>query len=79
MSHLCFGALFLCVASFSATAETYYVDCQSGSDDSRGTDADAAWRSVEKVSAFVLEPGDAVLFRRGTRCSGALGSVNDFV
>ena len=75
-SRFYFRALFLCVACFAATpaamAETYYVDCQSGSDDSRGTGADAAWRSVENVSAFTLQPGDTVLFRCGTRCSGAL-------
>lgn len=71
MSHLYLRALFLCVA-LSATAETYYVDCQSGSDESRGTAAYTAWRSVEKVSTVALESGDAVLFRRGTRCSGAL-------
>jgi hypothetical protein len=72
MGHLYLSALVLCAASSAAAAETYYVDCRSGSDDRLGTAADAAWRSVDKVSAITLEPGDAVLFRRGTRCSGAL-------
>src|SRR4051794_14452724 len=72
MSNFYLRALLLCVASFAAAAETYYVDCQSGSDDSRGTSADAAWRSVQHLSALTLQPGDAVLFRRGTRCSGPL-------
>ena len=72
MGHFYFHALVLCVASIAASAETYYVDCQSGSDGGRGTTMDAAWKSVNKVSAITLQAGDAVLFRRATRCSGAL-------
>ena len=70
---LCFGGvLVLCATSLGFAAETYYVDCQAGSDESRGTSPSAAWKSVAKVSKVTLRAGDAVLLKRGTRCSGAL-------
>ena len=72
MGKLRVRALLFCVACFAAAAETYYVDCHSGSDESVGTSEDAAWRSIGKVGALMLQPGDAVLLKRGTRCSGAL-------
>jgi len=72
MSRIVLRALILGAACFFASAETYYVDCQSGSDESRGTSADAAWKSTAKVSTVTLRGGDVVLFKRGTRCSGAL-------
>lgn len=65
-------ALLLCAACMSAAANTWYVDCQSGSDASRGNAADAAWKSTAKVGSVLLGAGDSVLFRRGTRCQGAL-------
>lgn len=74
------GSAVLLLAAPAALGATYYVDCRAGSDAAAGTAADAAWKTVEKVSATVFAPGDAVLLRRGTRCSGMLsprGSGND--
>jgi hypothetical protein len=62
----------LLVPARVAFATTYYVDCAAGSDAAQGTTADAPWRTVAKVSATTFAPGDAVLFRRGTRCLGML-------
>ncbi len=56
----------------AGAAETYYVDCASGSDIAAGSSPESAWRSLEKVSATTFGPGDSILLRRGTRCSGAL-------
>lgn len=64
--------LVLCAISSAAPAATYYVDCQSGSDERAGQTPDTAWKSTAKVSGVALQPGDSVLFKRGTRCSGAL-------
>jgi hypothetical protein len=62
----------LFAAADAVGAATYYVDCRSGSDAAAGTAEDAAWLTTGKVSATTFAPGDAVLFHRGTRCSGML-------
>jgi len=55
-----------------AGARTFYVDCSSGSDDSEGSSAAAAWRTLAKVSGTAFSPGDSILLARGTRCAGQL-------
>lgn len=50
----------------------YYVDCAGGSDAASGDSPQAAWKSVARVSENTFSPGDAILLRRGTRCSGML-------
>lgn len=50
----------------------YYVDCAGGSDAASGDSPHSAWKCVSKVSGRVFSPGDAILLRRGTRCSGIL-------
>jgi hypothetical protein len=52
-------------------ATTYYVDATSGQDAFSGTSPSAAWRSIAKVNASPLSPGDRVLFKRGERWRGA--------
>ena len=47
------------------TAGTTYYVAADGSDDHDGRDAGHAWKSLEKVSAAELKPGDCVRFRRG--------------
>ncbi len=54
------------------SAATFYVDCTGGSDTGDGLSETSAWRSLEKVNSREFSPGDAVLFRRGTKCSGML-------
>ncbi|MEV5498784.1 right-handed parallel beta-helix repeat-containing protein [Nonomuraea fuscirosea] len=51
---------------------TYYVDSRAGSDGAAGTSAAAAWKSLEKVNAAELKPGDTVLFKRGGKFTGPL-------
>jgi hypothetical protein len=60
------------LAAPAAQGVTYHVDCQSGSDGAAGTTSETAWKTVQKVSETVFAPGDAILFRRGTRCQGML-------
>lgn len=45
-------------------AETYHVDLQ-GDDAASGTTPATAWKTVAKVNATALKPGDSVLFHRG--------------
>ena len=55
-----------------ALAADYYVNCQAGNDDADGQSPDAAWQTLAKVSATTFRPGDAILLKRGTRCTGSL-------
>jgi hypothetical protein len=64
--------LTLLAAPDAVSAATYHVDCRAGSDAAAGTTAETAWRTVARVSATTFAPGDAILLRRGTRCSGML-------
>jgi Right handed beta helix region/Bacterial Ig domain len=63
-----FASLF---AAGNAAAATFYVSA-NGSDASAGTSASAPWKSVSKVNATALSPGDAVLFEGGSTFSGLL-------
>ncbi|MEV6104377.1 right-handed parallel beta-helix repeat-containing protein [Streptomyces sp. NPDC051940] len=54
----------------AADGTTYYVDCRGGSDGAAGTSAGDAWRTLGRANSVVLGPGDRVLFRRGTACTG---------
>lgn len=70
----------LLTAAESASGATYHVDCAAGSDSATGATPAAAWKTVAKVSETTFAPGDAILFRRGTRCQGMLwpkGSGDD--
>ncbi|MBN6055129.1 hypothetical protein JYK22_24545, partial [Nonomuraea sp. RK-328] len=51
---------------------TYYVDSRKGDDSAAGTSATAPWRSLDKVNAADLKPGDAVSLKRGSRWTGTL-------
>ena len=65
-------ALLLALVALPAAAADYHVDCRDGSDAHDGRSPATAWRSLERVNAKVFSPGDSVLLRRGTRCTGAL-------
>lgn len=67
------------IASFtSAGAPTshsgtiYYIDCAQGNDSADARSPSTSWRTLAKVSQQVFRPGDSVLFKRGTTCSGML-------
>lgn len=59
-------------AQTGSSGQTYYVDCESGSDAQAGTSPEAAWQTLEKVNGTTFNPGDTILFKRGTVCSGML-------
>ena len=46
-------------------ATTYFVDDRNGDDQASGVAERQAWRSVERVNAADLRPGDIVRFRCG--------------
>jgi len=49
----------------SALGNTYYVDASAGNDANAGTSAAAPWKTIARVEAQTLAPGDTVLFKRG--------------
>lgn len=59
-------------AAACAGAETWYVDSLDGDDAAAGTRPEAAVRSLERVNALDVRPGDRVLFRRGGLWRGTL-------
>ena len=47
-----------------------YVDSATGNDSNPGSSPDVAWRSLARVSAAALNPGDQVLLKRGAAWTG---------
>ena len=64
---------FVLSFSLAATAAQYYVDSRSGDDTRAGTSPASAWRSLQKVNAFLFQPGDRLGFRAGSALVGAVG------
>ena len=60
------------MVALSAGAAEYYVDSAAGDDAAAGTSPQTAWRSLEKVNAAELRPGDVVRFKRGGLWRGSL-------
>lgn len=66
--------LMLCLAlgaGLSAQGKTYYVSPE-GNDAAAGLSAKEAWKTLEKVNAFVFQAGDKVLFEGGKTFYGQL-------
>jgi hypothetical protein len=59
------GSSAVLAFSFDALAETYYVDAMDGRDTNNGLAEATAWKTIAKVNASTLEPGDQILFKRG--------------
>ena len=68
------GAFLLAssLAACLAGATEYFVDSAAGDDAAAGTSVAAAWKSLDKVNAADLKPGDVVRFRRGGLWRGQL-------
>ena len=71
--------LCLVFASFSVTemtaaaaVNTYYVDSISGNDSNNGTSTGTPWKSLSKVNSTVFQPGDQILFKKGSVWTGTL-------
>lgn len=85
---LLIAAPVLIVPASALAATTYYVDATNGRDTNSGTASTATptgtrgpWKTIARVHTQPLQPGDAVLFRRGdvwreTLTVTASGAVN---
>ena len=69
-SRIAMLACLLC--GLVASAETFYLDADSGDDTRSGTASDQAWKSLERANRQVFQPGDRLLLRAGTRYRGQL-------
>ena len=56
----------------SATNVVYFVDSESGDDGADGISPRTAWRTLDRVNAADILPGERVLFRRGGLWRGTL-------
>jgi len=54
------------------TGHSFYVDCASGRDTSDGLAPDRAWATMARASKATLQPGDALLLKRGCTWNGPL-------
>ncbi|TMR34940.1 hypothetical protein ETD85_15420 [Nonomuraea zeae] len=59
-------------AALAQASTTYYVDSRAGDDAAAGTSATTPWKSLDKVNAAELKPGDSVSFKRGSAFTGGL-------
>jgi hypothetical protein len=55
----------------------HFVDELNGNDTNSGTDVSSPWRTLQRVSASTFEPGDRILFKRGTSYSGCVTIEGD--
>ncbi|HUU19628.1 MAG TPA: right-handed parallel beta-helix repeat-containing protein [Sedimentisphaerales bacterium] len=66
-----FSSWFIIMACRTTLAVTYYVS-PSGDDSHSGTSAQTPFRTIDKVNAIDLNPGDKVLFQAGRDYHGNL-------
>lgn len=59
-------------SSPASAAGTAYFVSDAGNDGNDGISPATAWKSLDKVNATALEPGDSVSFRRGDTWTGGL-------
>ncbi|MFA5047421.1 MAG: right-handed parallel beta-helix repeat-containing protein [Patescibacteria group bacterium] len=48
-----------------ATAQTYFIDTENGSDSNTGTSEATAWRTIDKINQIRPGAGSTILFHRG--------------
>ncbi len=60
------------LAQGGESGRTFFVSSASGDDDSDGLSVESPWRSLSKVNAAELRPGDKMLFQRGSVWRGTL-------
>lgn len=69
---VCAGWCRAPAAAGEATARTFFVDATAGQDSYDGHSPEHAWRSLDRVNAADLQPGDTVRFQCGGVWRGSL-------
>jgi hypothetical protein len=65
-------------------AMIYYIDSESGNDLNNGRSEEMAWKTFSALNSVKLNPGETVLFKRGSRFEGLLcitssGNQNGYI
>lgn len=58
------------VSSRTGPGQSFYVDCEAGSDQNSGASVDQAWQTIAKANDAALAPGQNLLFKSGCSWSG---------
>lgn len=66
---LLFASLF---ATPLFSQSVHYIDCANGNDALDSLTPQSAWKSLAQVDAFTFRPGDSLLLKRGSTCTGLL-------
>lgn len=68
---------FLCclISTKNVFAASYYVDSFLGDDAAIGTDIAHSWKTINKVNGSNFQPGDNVLFKKGSTWIGEILTV----
>lgn len=64
--------VFLCSSWQLAIAQTTYYVANSGNDANNGRSDGSPFQTIAKINSLSLQPGDAILFRRGDTFRGTL-------
>ena len=63
-------AILVMISIFLISAEsraaTYYVDATNGNDNNHGLSSSKPWRTIAEVNSSSFQPGDQILFKRGS-------------
>jgi parallel beta-helix repeat protein len=66
MSRIASICIVLGMICSCSAAKNYYVDSRGGNDSNDGSAPNSAWKSLAKLNAAQLSPGDTVFLRRGS-------------
>lgn len=64
--------IFLLSGCNSSNTATYYIDSVAGNDANSGNSSDLPWKTLAKLQAVSLNPGDCILLKRGGVYPGEL-------
>lgn len=64
---LCIACSFFCNR---VIAETYYINSRVGDDNNTGTSKEAVWKSGINLEKNIFQPGDSILFAKGSKYIG---------
>jgi len=63
--------------STPSIGQNYYIDSGSGDDNNLGTSKTTPWKTLDKVSGMTFQPGDTILFKRGSSYEGSVTIQGD--
>lgn len=67
-----FLLIIIGLISISVSAKDYYISSSTGNDQNKGTSAENAWASFEKLNDIFFEPGDRILLKAGDTIRSAI-------